>query len=239
MKIKRVLVAALAAALAGVGAATISGTPAQAAAGCEVSYNATSWTGGFYAGVRIKNLGDPWTSYTVSFRFTGDQRITQAWNLRWTQSGAQVTAAGGSWDRPIGTGESLHLGFNGTYTGVNNPPVDWSVNGIRCVIAGQPPAVIAEPEAVSVPEGGSGTFTVRLSHPPTGTVRIDMRSTGTGIWGAPPVVLTFDENNWSTPRPFTMYSMADADAVHDFVIVNLSATGYAADTVTLTQVDDD
>lgn len=239
MKIKRVLASAFAAAIAGVGAATFFGTPAEAAAGCEVTYNASSWSGGFYADVRIKNLGDTWTTYTVSFRFTGDQRVTQSWNHRWAQAGQSVSAAGGSWDRPIRTGESIHLGFNGTYTGVNNPPVDWAVNGVRCVLAGQPPAVIVEPDAVSVPEGGSGTFTVRLSHPPAGTVRIDMRSTGTGVWAAPPVILTFDQNTWSTPRPYTMYSMADADAVDDFVIMNVSATGYAADTVTLTQVDDD
>lgn len=101
------------------------------------------------------------------------------------------------------------------------------------------PAVVVEPDAVSVPEGRSGTFTVRLSHQPAGMVRIDMRATGTGIWAAPPVILTFDQNTWNTPRPFTMYSGNDADAIDNFVIVTLSAVGYAADTVTLTQVDDD
>jgi cellulose 1,4-beta-cellobiosidase len=101
------------------------------------------------------------------------------------------------------------------------------------------PAVVVEPDAVSVPEGRSGTFTVRLSHQPAGMVRIDMRATGTGIWAAPPVILTFDQNTWATPRPFTMYSGNDADAIDNFVIVTLSAVGYAADTVTLTQVDDD
>jgi cellulose 1,4-beta-cellobiosidase len=239
MKIKRVLATALAVAIAGVGAATISGTPAQAAAGCEVSYNATSWTGGFYADARIKNLGDPWTTYTVTFRFTGDQRITQAWNHRWTQSGQSVSAAGGSWNRPIHTGESIYLGFNGTYTGVNNPPVDWAVNGVRCVLAGQPPAVIVEPDAVSVPEGGSGTFTVRLSHPPSATVYLEGRSSGTGVWGTQPVVRSFTPSNWSTPQPYPMYSMPDSDAVDDVLVMTLSVPGYASDTVTLTQVDDD
>ncbi|MCW6008836.1 hypothetical protein K1W54_30475 [Micromonospora sp. CPCC 205371] len=119
--------------------------------------------------------------------------------------------------------------------------VAWAMFSVRAAQAppDETPAVVVEPDAVSVPEGRSGTFTVRLSHQPAGMVRIDMRATGTGIWAAPPVILIFDQNNWNTPRPFTMYSGNDANTFDDFVIVTLSAVGYAPDTVTLTQVDDD
>lgn len=102
-----------------------------------------------------------------------------------------------------------------------------------------PPSVIAEPPEVLVPEGRSGTFTVRLSHQPSGTVFVYMRGTGTGTWAGPPVLLMFGPGDWSTPKWYSLYSVQDADTVDDFTTITLSVTGYQPDTVTLRQIDDD
>jgi hypothetical protein len=230
----RVLIAALVGACAAIAPATA----AQAAAGCEVNYTANTWPTGFTATVQIKNLGDPWYGYVVDFDFTANQRITQIWNHTVTQTGSHVTIRSGQ-STQVPTGQSVWLGFNGSHTGVNPPPINWAVNGTRCTLAGQPPTVIAEPDAVSVPEGRGGSFTVRLSHPPAQNLFLGMSMSGTGTWASPPVMLVFTPTNWSTPQLFGVASMPDADTVDDRVVFTLSATGYAPDTVVFTQIDDD
>ena len=64
-----------------------------AAAGCSVDYAVSSqWQGGFGANVTITNLGDPVSSWTLSWSYGAGQTVTQAWNATVTQSGAAVTA---------------------------------------------------------------------------------------------------------------------------------------------------
>lgn len=101
------------------------------------------------------------------------------------------------------------------------------------------PHVIAGPSEVLVPEGRSGSFTVRLSHPPSGTVYVGMRFNGTGIWAGPPMLLSFSPSDWNIPKGYGIASMSDPDAVDDVVVVTLSVPGYLSDTVTLRQIDDD
>ncbi|GAA4435886.1 cellulose binding domain-containing protein [Phytohabitans houttuyneae] len=230
---------ALVAVLAGFGAAVVPAAAAHAATACEVTYTATSWSGGFTASAQIKNLGDPWNGYTVEFRFTGDQTVTSSWNHIWSQSGQAVTVRSGPYAAPVPTGGSIWLGFNGRYSGVNTPPTGWRVNGVACSVTGQPQAVIAEPDTVTIPEGGGGSFTIRLSHPPAQQVALGMSLSGTGVWASPPVVLLFTPNNWSTPQSYPVMSMQDSDTVDDRAVVTLSVTGYTPDTVVLQQVDDD
>jgi cellulase/cellobiase CelA1 len=146
MKIWRRAVAAVAAMLAGVGAATIRITPAWAAIACEVTYyQQSTWSTGFYGNAQIKNIGDEtWHSPVVTFTLPNGQ-ITQGWNQIWSQSGTEVTARSNQWGPAIPPGETLHLGFIASYTGTNLPPTNWRVNGVACTMAGQPPAVTSVP----------------------------------------------------------------------------------------------
>jgi cellulose 1,4-beta-cellobiosidase len=230
---------ALVAVLAGIGGAVAPAAAAHAAVACEVTYTTTSWTGGFSANVQIKNLGDAWDRYTVNFSFTGDQTVTSSWNHVWTQSGQAVTIGSGPYAQPVPTGGSIWLGFLGRYTGVNTPPTGWRVNGVACSVAGQPPAVVAEPDTVTIPEGGGGSIAVRLSHPPAQQVSLQISISGTGTWASQPVIFVFTPTNWSTARQYPIMSMQDDDTVDDRAVVTLSATGYAPDTVVLQQIDDD
>jgi len=101
------------------------------------------------------------------------------------------------------------------------------------------PHVIAEPPEVLVPEGSSRSFTVRLSHPPSGMVSVNMRLSGTGVWASHPMLLTFNPYDWSTPKSYPLFSMPDADAVDDVLVVTLDVPGYLPSTVTVRQIDDD
>lgn len=101
------------------------------------------------------------------------------------------------------------------------------------------PHVIVEPDEVLIPEGRFGSFGVRLSHPPSGTVYLGIRISGTGVWASPPVLLMFTPNDWSTPKPYGVASVSDADRDDAVAVVTASVSGYLPDTVTLRQIDDD
>src|SRR3954449_8142732 len=97
------LAVSLAATVAAVGAvtATVSGS-ASAAAGCRVGYAVTSqWPGGVSATVTVDNLGDPLTSWRLTWSFTAGQAVAQLWNGTATQSGAQVTVVNAGWNGAV------------------------------------------------------------------------------------------------------------------------------------------
>jgi lysophospholipase L1-like esterase len=121
--------ALLAAAVVGVAQAG----PADAAAGCRVGYTVSSqWQGGFGASVAVTNLGDPITSWTLTFAFPSGQTITQLWNGRQTQTGSQVSVRDAGYNAALGTGASTSFGFNGAWTGANAVPTEFSLNGTAC-----------------------------------------------------------------------------------------------------------
>lgn len=115
--------------VAGVG---VSPGTAHAAVACNVTYTANSWGSGFTAAVRINNLGDALTGWTLRFTFPGNQRVTQGWSANWTQSGANVTATNMSWNGNLATGASTEIGFNGSYSGTNASPTNFSINNVAC-----------------------------------------------------------------------------------------------------------
>jgi endo-1,4-beta-xylanase len=116
-------------------AGTAAIRPAQAAtAGCAVTYSISSqWPGGFGANVSLTNLGDPVTSWTVTWTFAAGQQVTQAWNTTLTQSGAAVTARNAAWNGSLGTGAGTSFGFNGSWNNSSNPvPTTFAMNGTTC-----------------------------------------------------------------------------------------------------------
>jgi glycosyl hydrolase family 62/cellulose binding protein with CBM2 domain len=115
------------------GAAVI--LPAQAAAaGCTVAYTVSNqWSGGFGANVSVTNLGDPLSSWTLTWSFTAGQQITQGWGATLTQSGAAVTAVNASWNGSLATGAAAGFGFNGSWNNSANPvPTAFALNGVTC-----------------------------------------------------------------------------------------------------------
>jgi hypothetical protein len=110
--------------------------PAHAAAGCQVTYAVTSsWTTGFVADVRLTNLGDPVTSWQLTWSFTAGQTVTDGWYGVFSQSGADVTVANATWNGTLAAGASAAVGFTGTWSGTNPPPSSFSLNGTLCVSA--------------------------------------------------------------------------------------------------------
>ncbi len=141
--------------------------PARADVACDVAYEKT-WDAGTGFGVKIaiRNLGSPLTSWVLAFTFPGDQRVTWGWWATWRQENRIVTAASLPWNGNLATGSSVAIGFNGSYTGVNNNPTSFTINGVPCIGVPLPPTVIVTPASLRVAEGSSATFGVRLSGPP-------------------------------------------------------------------------
>ncbi|GHH31145.1 cellulase family glycosylhydrolase [Streptomyces rubradiris] len=150
------IVALLATCATAVGLTTLlSPQPAAAAAGCKVDYTVTSqWQGGFQAGVKITNLGDPVTGWTLKFALPDSgQKLVQGWNATWSQSGSTVSAAGIDWNRTLATGASTDLGFVGSFTGSNPKPSAFTLNGVACTGSVVDPPPDPDPN----PDPGTGT----------------------------------------------------------------------------------
>jgi cellulose 1,4-beta-cellobiosidase len=126
---------------------------------CQVTYTQT-WVGGngFGADIRITNNGPSITNgWTLVFNFPNGQRIQNGWPVSFTQPAAstQVTVASNAqWNQSIPSGQSFTAGFNGTFSGSNNPPAQFTLNGTVCNGGGQPP--VNTPPSVSLTTPTSG-----------------------------------------------------------------------------------
>nr|BFE81712.1 hypothetical protein GCM10020093_043130 [Planobispora longispora] len=120
---------------------------AHAAVACDVAYSTNDWQGGFTGNVTIKNLGDAIDGWTLGFTFTAGQRVQQGWSATWSQPAGsdKVTAKNLDWNGKLATGASTSIGFNGSWTGSNPKPTDFTVNGVAC--GGQPRSTRPRPSA--------------------------------------------------------------------------------------------
>lgn len=109
------------------------GSANAAAAGCRVDYTiASHWDGGYTSEVKITNLGDPVSSWRLTFAFAGAERAGNAWNATLTQAGTQVTAVNAGYNGTIATGGSTSFGYQGTVAGTHVPPTGFALNGVAC-----------------------------------------------------------------------------------------------------------
>ena len=99
---------------------------------------------------------------------------------------------------------------------------------------------------LTIGEGGSGTFTVRLNTEPDATVTVTpSESTDLDDVSFSPATLTFTDETWEETQTITVSTEEDDDAVDDTTGIELAvsgATGYAAEqnrTVSVTVDDND
>ena len=101
--------------------------------------------------------------------------------------------------------------------------------------------------SLSVPEGGSATYTMRLATLPTATVYVDLakQSGGDGDLTFSPPQLTFTTKGWDLPQQVTVSAAEDADAADGIATITHTATstdssysGITIASVTATEDDD-
>ena len=107
------------------------------------------------------------------------------------------------------------------------------------------PGVTVSKDTLSVVEGGSETYTVRLAFQPTASVTIDV--TGGGDVTAQPPSLTFTADTWETPQTVTVTAAEDLDTADDTQTITHAVdsnsapeyVGLSIDSVAVTVTDND
>jgi endoglucanase len=108
-------------------------TPSEAA--CAVDYDVQNdWGSGATVSVDIINEGSfPINGWTLEWTFPDDQQITNLWGGSYTQSGVDVSVTNASWNGTIpANGGLVSVGFNMTYSGSNQAPAQFTLNGTVC-----------------------------------------------------------------------------------------------------------
>ena len=97
------------------------------------------------------------------------------------------------------------------------------------------------PTSVSVPEGGTATYAVRLAAQPSGNVTVT-NTAGTGdsnLTVSSGASLTFTTSNWNTNQTVTLAAAEDSDTTNGTRPITVASSGLTSVTVNATEADND
>jgi hypothetical protein len=98
-------------------------------------------------------------------------------------------------------------------------------------------AIVVSSNAVTVTEGMTATFTVKLAFAPAATATVSLSSSNTTSVTVSPASLSFTTANFATAQTVTVSGVADTNTLAENVPVTLSTPGTPNQTVTVTTVD--
>jgi predicted outer membrane repeat protein len=166
-----------------VGAGVVLANAQAAPMRCQATYAVgAQWQGGFIGTIAVRNLGDPVSTWRLTWTFGQGQRVVQAWGAKATQAGAQVTATNASWNATLREGSSAVIGFVAVGSGPASTPSTVALNGVTCGLStpGAPPGPSSGPAPVtpSAPVPSSGPAPVTPSAPAPVTPSAPVPSSG-------------------------------------------------------------
>jgi mannose/cellobiose epimerase-like protein (N-acyl-D-glucosamine 2-epimerase family) len=103
------------------------------------------------------------------------------------------------------------------------------------------PQIVTSLSDVTVGEGATAPFTVRLSSPPTVNITVNVARTSgdTDLTVQSGSSLVFTPSDWNTPQTVTLAAAQDADSTNGSAAFTVSSTGLASKTVAATESEDD
>ncbi|MBF2759555.1 MAG: hypothetical protein ISN28_04715, partial [Ectothiorhodospiraceae bacterium AqS1] len=159
----------------------------------------------------------------ADYRFNGDPNHANAWNktIDVVIEAKEDDDAENDTFRiqiPRGSDDSISAPdyYNNHYhyingTVIDNDSVDYVIN---------PSA-----KSLTIAEGGSGSFKVKLDSVPSASVSVALTKTGSADVTFTPASLTFTTTNWNTDQTVTVNVADDDDAVTETATIKLAATG--------------
>ncbi|HLL22477.1 MAG TPA: PQQ-dependent sugar dehydrogenase [Kofleriaceae bacterium] len=100
--------------------------------------------------------------------------------------------------------------------------------------------IVVSTSTISVDEGSSTTFTVKLAAAPDADVTVDVSTTsGTSDVAVAPTSLTFTTSNWSTEQTVTVTAADDADLIDEGATITSASFGLTSQHIVVTARDDD
>jgi hypothetical protein len=95
--------------------------------------------------------------------------------------------------------------------------------------------------SLAIPEGGSGSFTVRLAAQPTNAVLVTVARTSgsTNVSVSTGSTLNFNPSNWNVPQTVIVNAGEDADTTDDDATITISSPGLPNQSVNVTALDND
>ncbi len=122
---------------------------------------------------------------------------------------------------------------------------------IRCAAPGLPTrevavaeadgqlALVTDRDALAVPEGGTGSFLIKLNGEPCGDLVVSFSSSGDTDISVISGPLTFTKSTWDTYQPVVLEAKRDIDQCAGQTVIRCSAAGLASTLVTATEQDGD
>ena len=177
----------------------------------------------------------PTADVTVSVTGGGDVTVdptaltfsTASWNTAQTVT----VTAGHDGDAADDSQTVAHAVVTGSATEY----VGETLDGVAVTVSDdEEPGVTLSPSTLTVGEGATGEYTVKLSVVPTGDVTVSV--TGGGDVTVDPTALTFSTSSWNTAQTVTVTAGQDVDAADDtqtvaHAVVDGSATEYVGETL--------
>ncbi len=106
------------------------------------------------------------------------------------------------------------------------------LGGLSEAALAQVESLVVSPNPVTVEEGASANFTVKLATAPSGDVTVSVTSGDTAVSVGAGASLTFTTSNYATAQMVTLSASEDKDGDDDSVRVSLTASGGGYDRVT-------
>ena len=136
----------------------------------------------------------------------------------WATAQTVTVSAAEDGDLLQDTATVTHTVAGGDYATITAPDVAVTVRD------NDTPGVMVSPLSLTVDEGSTDTYTVKLNTLPTGSVTVAISSDNTDV-SANPANLTFTATSWNTAQTVTVTAVQDDDAANDTATLTHDPSG--------------